>query len=130
MLKNPFCPICARAPELSNQDEDVYSMALNVQGLLVFQADPAAGLATFGRAASLARQRGSSPLEAMVLGIAVHARLDLEGLDGRPVADSERSVQLAREVGDRFGEVIASYSYGQVKARQSLLDDAAAACGR
>ncbi|WP_314614262.1 AfsR/SARP family transcriptional regulator [Streptomyces stackebrandtii] len=115
----------ARALELSNQEDDVYSMALNVQGLLP-QIAPKASMEILRRAAELARKNGNSHLEAMTLGNAVQVRLVSEGIDDRTVADSERQVRLYRRLGDRFGEAFSYYRHGQVLARQNLLSDAIA----
>ncbi|MFE1199525.1 BTAD domain-containing putative transcriptional regulator [Streptomyces olivaceoviridis] len=115
----------ARALELSSDvDDDVYAMSLNVRGVLLSKSDPAAAIEEYRRAAALARQRGNFSLEGLVLGNAVQTRLQLNGIDERTVADSERQLWLFRQLADRFGEALAYYRHGQVLARQGLPEDA------
>lgn len=101
-------------------------MALNVQAMVVGHRDPVRAVRLFREAAALAGRRGNRSLESMVLGNAVQTRLSSEGIDEQTVAESERQVELSRQLGDRQGEALSNYRYGQVLVRQGLLDEAIA----
>ncbi|MFI6036039.1 BTAD domain-containing putative transcriptional regulator [Streptomyces sp. NPDC051315] len=115
----------ARALEVSRDGEDdLRALSLNVQAHITGHRDPVLAVRLFREAAALARRRGNASLEAMVLGNTVQTRLRSEGIDESTVAESERQVELYRQLGDRQGEALSYYRHGQVLVRQGLLDDA------
>ncbi|MFJ4648253.1 BTAD domain-containing putative transcriptional regulator [Streptomyces bobili] len=117
----------ARALQSScDGDDDVRAMALNVQAIVVSHRDPASAVRLFREAAAVAGRRGNRSLEALVLGNTVQTRLRSEGIDEQTVAESERQVELSRQLGDRQGEALSNYRHGQVLVRQGLPDDAIA----
>lgn len=118
-----------RALELARHtaDEDVHTMALNVQGAVFAFSDPPYCAALHSEAATAARRRGNPSLEAMALGNMIQAHLRYDGVDEHTVAASKYQLALCRQLGDRQGESLGEYRYGQVLLRQGLVTESIAA---
>ncbi|MFD0312822.1 AfsR/SARP family transcriptional regulator [Streptomyces flavalbus] len=115
-----------RALELAELagDEDVHGMTLNVHGIIVGYADPAGAVGHHLQAASIARRRGNTSLEALALGNMVQTKLRMGVVDDETATASQRQLRLHHDNGDRYGEAFGLYRHGQVLLAQGKPYDA------
>jgi DNA-binding SARP family transcriptional activator len=117
-----------RAEELTRDgsDDEVRAMTLNIKGVLPALRS-AVREAAFDEAVTVARRLGNLSLEAMALGNMIQTRLRGDGIDESTVSTAEYHLALHRKLGDRQGEGLGQYRYGQVLLRRELFTEAISA---
>jgi tetratricopeptide (TPR) repeat protein len=107
-------------------DDEVRAMTLNIKGSLSALRSAAREVA-FDEAITVARRLGNLSLEAMALGNMIQTRLRGDGIDEPTVSKAQYQLTLHRKLGDRQGEGLGQYRYGQVLLRRELFTEAISA---